>query len=794
MDDALQVLILEDRPADAELMVHELRREGFEPTWQRVEAEDTFRHALMLPPDLILADYSLPDFDALRALRALKVRDLDIPFIVVTGSIHEDEAVECIRAGAHDYVIKDRLGRLGPAVRRAFDDARGRRERRRSEVAARATEERYRAVVEQSMDAIMIARGTEVVFANQARADLIGVGDIDAVRGLTLQDFIVVEDWPLVRDRTLARQRGEHPPSRYQCRFRRATGEVRTVEVVASTVTLDGEPVALAVLRDVTERVSKEENRARLATIVEASEDAIVGVTAVDWSITSWNRGAEQLYGYSSTEAIGRELAILFPPEQVHELHDARERVSRGEHVQRPEAVRMHKDGGRIDVAVSISPIKDEAGRVVGSASIARDIGERTRARQALELSNRRLTEALAELRQTQQHLVQQERLRAMGEMASGIAHDFNNQLGLILGYSELLLDRSEEWGDRESVERSLNTIYTAASDAAVVVRSLRAFYGAPGEIDAHTEPIDLQELVAQVAVLTRPRWRDQALARGATIDLVIGAGKVPPILGIEAELREVLTNLIFNAVDAMPDGGVIDIRARSDDDHVVLTVGDHGIGMSEEVRRRCFEPFFSTKGEHGSGLGLSMVHGLVRRIGGTIDVASAPDRGTTFTIRLPLAVAGAALIQPAAVRPRGCARILLVDDEPGLRRLGARLLSQAEHTVVSASNGREALELFRAGSFDLVITDRAMPEMDGDQVALAIKAISPSTPVVLLTGFGSLMNASEEMPLGVDAVLSKPISGPELTRAIDRLLADQPVAPSPDAVTIADGLLASDF
>jgi PAS domain S-box-containing protein len=631
-------------------------------------------------------------------------------------------------------------------------------------------DERYRAVVQRSADAISLWDGTVLVYANPAFAELLGLPDAAAAIGLSGEDFAVAEDWPGLRQRLLARQAGAEPPDRYESRVRRRDGTVLDVEASAAVVTVDGRRSSLLILRDVTGRRRVDEASLRLTAIVETSVDAIFSTAGDDWSIDSWNRGAERLYGYPAAEIIGQSVRLLVPPERAAEVADSFLRLTAGQHVERTETVGLAKGGRRIDVSLSISPVRDAGGSIVGCATIARDVGDVRRAREATDETNRQLAEALAELQEAHQRMVQQERLRAMGEMASGIAHDFNNQLGLVLGHAELLLKFPQDWGDREAVEESLTTIYTAAQDAAAAVRGLRIFYQASDEaLDAMTS-IDLPKLLEQVVTLTQARWHDQALSSGARIKTIVEQSAIPPVLGLAAELREALTNLIFNAVDAMPQGGELALRARFDGQHVVLTVGDTGVGMAEDVRRRCFEPFFSTKGELGTGLGLSMVYGIVRHHGGTIDVVSAPGRGTTFTIRLRPAASAAAPSDQAAVLPTRSVRVLLAEDEPGLRRLAARALREAGHVVEAASNGREALDLFRAHPFDLVLTDHAMPEMSGDQLAVAVKSISASTPVVLLTGFADLMEWGRQNPPGVDLILSKPITAPDLSAAIAQI------------------------
>jgi signal transduction histidine kinase len=374
--------------------------------------------------------------------------------------------------------------------------------------------------------------------------------------------------------------------------------------------------------------------------------------------------------------------------------------------------------------------------------------------------SKERLQQVLEDLRSTQQQIIQQERLRALGQMASGIAHDFNNALAPILGFSELLLDQPKPHDKPDTLRQYLQIINTASRDAASTVSRLREFYRTRDKQEI-MKTIDLQQLVNQAVSLTQPRWKDQTEMHGIRIHVETDLRDVPPLLGNEADLREVLTNLIFNAVDAMPQGGRIAIIGHREDGHVVISISDTGTGMTEEVRRRCLEPFFTTKGERGTGLGLSMVYGIVHRHEGTLDIQTEEGRGTTFLIRLPLQTktAEASTNRTVEVLPPRHLRVLVVDDEPRVLEVEAKYLEAAGHCVAQAASGPEGLEMCRAEKFDLVVLDRAMPGMSGDQLASAVKQLSADTPVIMLTGFGDLMDATCEKPPHVDVLLKKPIT-----------------------------------
>lgn len=379
------------------------------------------------------------------------------------------------------------------------------------------------------------------------------------------------------------------------------------------------------------------------------------------------------------------------------------------------------------------------------------------------------LSSALEELKQTQHRMLQQERLRAFGEMAGGVVHDFNNALMSVVGYTELLLNDPAMLDDKPAVLGYLQTMNTAGRDAAHVVGRLREFYRPREETDVF-ESVALNQLIEQAVSLTQPKWKDQALATGRTIAVEMDLEKVPTIAGNPAELREVFTNLIFNAVDAMPSGGTITLRSYRLQERVGFELIDTGTGMTEEVRARCLEPFFSTKGERGTGLGLSTTFGVIKRHDAELEIESEPGRGTTFRISFPSQVKmfTAAAASEIAVPCR--LRVLVVDDEPVPRDVVRQYLTADGHDVVTTMSGQEAIERFEAGEFDLVVTDHAMPGMNGSQLAEALKAMRASQPILMLTGFTDPKLDPKEKPAGVDLILTKPIPQKELREAVAQL------------------------
>lgn len=377
----------------------------------------------------------------------------------------------------------------------------------------------------------------------------------------------------------------------------------------------------------------------------------------------------------------------------------------------------------------------------------------------ALAMTNARLFHELRvaydQLRTTQDQVAQMERLRAVGEMAEGIAHDFNNSLAAIIGFAELLEERPD---GPERLTYAQN-ILKAADDAAQTVRRIREF-SRQRRTQESLAALDINVLAQEAIALTRHKWRDAAQSRGATISVeVVPAPDLPPVMGNAAELREVLTNLIFNAVDAMPNGGQILLRTGQRGGRTYVAVEDTGIGMSEETRRRVFEPFFSTKGQEGSGLGLAVSYGIIQRHGGEIEVQTTPGTGSTFTVLLPCAIeTRLAPEKEAESEPNPRLTVLVIEDEPVVREVMTALLEQMGHQVVPAADGAEGLERLREQTFDALITDLGMPGMSGLAVAAAARHAFSALPIILLTGWGDQMRATSGLPEGVDMILSKPV------------------------------------
>jgi PAS domain S-box-containing protein len=703
--------------------------------------------------------------------------------------------------------------------------------------------------------------------------------------------------------------------------------------------------VTLFGLRDAAAQAELRKNQQLLRGIIDFSDDAII-TKALDGRVTSWNPGAQRLFGQTAQQAIGHSMYPCVPPERLEEEQTILAKVARDQLVDHFETVRLHADGTRIDISTTVSPIKDGSGSTIGTSTIARNITDRkvherrmqaqlarlnllqrvTRAigerldvdsiyqvvirsledhlsvdfaaialyepaaqeivikrigvkgheiakqvtlaeegriaidqnglgrcvrgelvyepdistsafpfpgalaraglralvfaplsvadkvfgvlvaarRDAasfvstdceflLQLSDHvalaahhaqihsALQNAYEDLRHTQQAVVRQERLRMVGQMASGIAHDLINALTPASLYAQMLLEGNPELS--EDARHSLSVIQQAIEDAGRTLRRLQTFYR-PRQSEIESDWIDLNSVLRQVADITRARWKNMPQERGVVIQLQMDlAPELPRMMAAINEIRDALTNLVLNAVDAMPDGGTLTLRshlhtARNGElVRVAAEVIDTGVGMSETVRNRCIEPFFTTKGERGTGLGLAMVYGTAQRHGADFDIESEVGRGTT--VRLSFPVMSAAETSDTAVPGDVVSmplRVLLVDDDPLILESLGKALRSDGHSVVAADGGQSGIDEFlrareRGEAFDIVISDLGMPNVDGRTVAAAIRSAEPRTPIVLITGWGQRLQGEDELPRYVDHVLTKPPRIPELRNVVRKLV-----------------------
>ena len=555
---------------------------------------------------------------------------------------------------------------------------------------------------------------------------------------------------------------------------RRKDGSEFPVEISLSPITTADGVVVLSAIRDISDqkriqeelrRVNAELDRQRtrelrdsqnrLALIVDSSQDAIIGKD-LDGIITHWNKGAEHMYGYPAEEMIGKPITILCPKDRPDEIPAILDRIRRGERVEYFESVRVTKDGRRLDVSLSVSPILDPEGTVVGASAIARNITSQ---------------------KKVEDQLRQSQKMEAVGRLAGGVAHDFNNVLGIVTACTELLQGRV----DANDVEY-LENIREASKRGSALTRQLLAF---SRKQNVQTQVLDLNERLREVSKLLRPLMGDD-------VEIVLFSHASSTIIEADpGQIDQIVMNLAVNSRDAMPRGGKLILESTVADfdegfvrDHpgmspgryVMLAISDNGVGMDEATRSRIFEPFFTTKDTgKGTGLGLSTVYGIVKQAGGHIWVYSEPGHGTTFKIYLPSADSklgrGAERRDEALPVRRAGVTILLAEDDAIMRRLTRKMLEDHGYTVIEAADGDSALSLIASTktTIDLLLTDVVMKGVNGPELAMRLTNSDPSMKIVYMSGYtGELAN---HHGLNGNRLLEKPFTRMALLRALDEAL-----------------------
>ncbi len=502
---------------------------------------------------------------------------------------------------------------------------------------------------------------------------------------------------------------------------------------------------AVCTARDLSELRKAEavarEGQSLLKNILESAREAIYALD--NEGRYKWcNQAMLEMTGYQLDEIIGHHF-LERTHEEDREMRSDRFALALAGEPQTLESRYVARDGSVRYAALNSAPIIVD-GQTTGVLGIAHDITEQ---------------------KQERERAARADKLRALGQLASGVAHDFNNSLAAILGRAQLILRRAKD----EELIRSLGIIVTAAEDAASTVRRIQTF--ARKSVDSELELLDIGSLLRDAIEITRTRWQNEARAAGLNVEVTLSAEAGLFVRGNASELREVFVNLIVNAVDAMPDGGQLTICSQLKRGRLRLRFTDTGIGMIEEVRERVFEPFYTTKGVLGTGLGLAVSYGIIERHEGSISVESKLGKGTTFYIDLPLSESGESAADESRSETQSPSlSVLVVDDEPFVRETLADMLVDLDHKVVTADCGRDALAKVRSDDFDLVFTDLAMPEMDGWETAREIHKHRPDLPIVLVTGYGATAQPpSGELDL-VACIISKPFDFDQVTGTIGRV------------------------
>ena len=775
MEISLRILILENNDIDAELIKCELRRQQVQCLYIQVKTRDDYiRQISEFIPDAVIADNNVPQVNAHQAFQLLKGEKLDAVFILLSDIVTREMAVECIKQGIDGYVLKANLKSLPPTILEMLNNREVRREKMGTTERLQVAEEKYRSLVEGALVGVFILGITgRFIYVNPRLAEMLGYQQTEILTGKKAIDLAAPEAKKEILRQIYDFSRQKSERFHFSGTALHRKGQRIHIEIFANMITLYGQLATIGTVLDITERKRAENEMVRakekFQALFDNASDAIF-IFDLQGHFLEINHEACRSLGYSREELLLLTPATIDLAEYPFLIKQRIATIKKHGYLV-CETIHRRYDGVTFPVELNCRLIDYEGRPAI--LSIARDVSKRKKVEQELIASKQKLEETLDNLKSTQKQIIQNERLRALGQMASGIAHDFNNALTPILGFSELLLMRPGYLEDKVKLRKYLTMIKTLAEDAATIVGRLREFYRQRSSGD-NLQQVNINKIISHIINLTKPKWKDQAQAAGITIEIFSQLQPLPMVPCNEAELREVLTNFIFNAVDAMPQGGSLTLRTRQEGKYVVIEIIDTGVGMSEETRKHCMEPFYSTKGEHGTGLGLSICYGIIARHQGKIEINSIPGEGSTFILRLlthkAVAQETARIVLDMSQQKK--LRILIVDDEEEVRELLCEYLEADKHQITTAGNGKEALEKFAPGNFDLVITDKAMPVMNGEQLAKALKQIQKDIPIMMLTGFGDIMKSKSEKPESIDYLVSKPLNLQKLRQAIAKTIA----------------------
>jgi two-component system, cell cycle sensor histidine kinase and response regulator CckA len=724
--DPLRILILEDVPMDAELMEYELARARIPFAARRVDTREEFLTELTsFQPDLILSDYTLPRFDGMTALSLARERAPAIPFLIVTGSVNEETAVGCMKAGATDYLLKSNLARIGPAIEGALAREQSRREKTRAEEALRRSEANLRAIFNNSAQCFVLVDRDGTIQALNRTAVEWG----ERILGRRFEEGDRIYDFiPDTAEAFRAALGGES--RQVERRIRDISGFERWFDTTHAPVVDEVGAVIGVCLnaQEVTQRKQAEQalrkSEARYRDLFDNASD-LVCATAPDGTFLYVNRAWHHVMGYTDADLSGRLFLDLVHPDSRHRYLEIVSRALAGETVNHVDLVLVTRSGATVTVEGNVSGTAGD-GTAVTLRGIYRDVTER---------------------RRVEEQLRRAERMQAAGRLAGGVAHEVNNMMTGVIGFSEFLLQGLEADDSRRA---EVQEIIKAGSRAADVTRQLLAF---TRQQLLRPEVLDLnQALISFEKLLRRSLGEDH----GLELELAPDTGRIQADRG---QLEQVLVNLVLNARDAMTQRGRVTIsteRVTLDDtyaqrhgevaivpgDYIRLTVSDTGCGMTPEVQPLIFEPFFTTKPiGQGTGLGLSTVYGIVKQSGGFIWVYSEPGLGTAFKIYLPRLQLGE-LAAPASegdgTAARGSETILVVEDEDMVRLLACRALRERGYRVLEARHGLEAVQRVeeRTERIDLVISDVVMPQLGGRELGQRLASLVPGLPVLYMSGY----------------------------------------------------------
>jgi len=722
MKEQLRILIVDDSPEDTALLTRWLQQEFSPVVHERVQNARDMRDALARESwQLVISDYFMPHFSGLSALQVLQHSGRDLPLIMISGQGGEDLAVEAMRAGAADFLVKGNLSRLIPAVRRELKEAVERRERRVAEEALRATEARFQSLVEQSLVGIFMLRQDRFSYVNPKFAQIFGYRQDELIDRKGLLDLVAADDQMGVMLHFLRPLNQKTQSAHLFFRGRRMDQQLIELEAHGTRTRHNGDEAIIGTLLDITDRKRAEEQLSKLSAAVEQSPVAVV-ITDAKGNIEYVNPKFTEFTGYGEAEVLGQNPRIL----KSGEMSDAFYRqmwhtISTGNDWH-GEFHNRKKSGELYWESASISAVKNGEGRITHFVGVKEEVTERKR--------------EVDRVRQAQ-------KMEAIGQLAGGVAHDFNNLLTIINGYSTLLV---KELTAGTLMYREAEQILRAGERAADLTRQLLSF--SRRQI---VEPriLNINDQVRSVEKMLR-RLIGEHIELVTALSDDLGLVKLDP-----GQVEQVIMNLVVNARDASETGGLITIETGNSEldkafalshpgaypgRYVRLAVKDRGFGMSDEVKRRLFEPFFTTKEMgRGTGLGLATVYGIVKQGGGYIEVISQPEQGATFNIYFPRVFEDPQEVDEGSADDDldGDQTILVVEDEPGVLHLVVQTLQQRGFTVLETTDPLQGVTIFEenADDIDLLLTDVVMPFMSGPKLASLLQEKNPQLKVLFMSG-----------------------------------------------------------